>query len=372
MQVPSIRIIDNSFEPHGYISNYESLQFERRLWEIGNFTLQVNLQNQSAAELKEGRIIILGNNKAGFITGIDDVDGKKGTVRKATGQQLKGIVAQRITVPGQLADTQYYGYDRYPGAEDPDEPSESVIKYYISTHMVNPENAARQFPNLIIAPDQLRGLVMRWSSRFEGLDAVLKGIGEYSQMGYDILPDLSSDCFVFDVIPLRDRTAGSENPIVFSTAFGNVEDVRYSASIKNWANAGYVGGAGEDEDRLIQTVYEDDTPVTGWDRRETWLDCGNIDLVDDLLFEGKHKLKDKKKTEGISGTVLDTGPFVYLRDWDIGDLVTVQSKHLGVTADLQITGVKETYEKGKTELSVTFGDRPKTILDTIRKAEVIR
>ena len=372
MKTPAIRIIDQAFNYYGYISSYESLQFERRLWEIGSFDLRINLQKQSAAELKEGRILLLGAGKAGIITGVEDTESSAGISRKVTGQQLKSIVSQRITVPGQVADAQYYGYDRFPAASSPDAPAESVIKHYVDAHMVHPENAARVFPRLVIAADLLRGMAMRWSSRFEGLDAVFKGIGEYSGMGYDILPDSAANQFILDVIPPRDRTAGSATPIVFSSAFGNVSDIQYSASIKGWVNAGYAGGAGEDESRLIQTVYENDTAVSGWDRREAWFDCGSVDVIDDLIFEGKHKLSEKKRTESLNGAVLDTGPFVYGRDWDIGDTVTVQSKRLSVAVNLPVTGVRETYEKGNRGLSVTFGDRPKTILDSIRKTEVIR
>lgn len=372
MKAPPIKIMSSGFEYYGYLPHYESLQFERKLWEVGSFKLQVNLDKAGADQLLPGRILVLDEYHAGIIVSIEDQLSEKGLTRAASGVQLKGIAEQRITVPGQISDQKYFGYDRFPSPEEPDAPAETVLKHYAQNHMVSPEQESRRFPRLVVAADQGRGPAMRWSSRFEPLVDVFKGIGEYARTGYDILPDLSGEAFVFDAIPERIRTAGSDRPVIFSAEFGNLRDIKYSNSRKSWVNAGYLGGSGEEENRLIQTVYEEGLPVTGWERHEGWFDCGNVELPEELAYEGRHKMSQKKRTESIDGTVLDTGPFRYLEDWDIGDRVTVQGKQLGITADLQITGVRETYEPGKLSLDVTFGERPKNILDAVRKVEVVR
>jgi hypothetical protein len=372
MQAPDIKLISKNFTFLASLDSYTSLQWYRKLYEVGSIELHIPFGAPGAAKLLQMPIIFLDAQRAGIIQKVIPDESKDGLELVAYGVQLKGLAQRRITVPGQQAETQFYGYDRYPGLEDPDAAAESVIKHYANTHMIAPEDTNRAFPGLVLAADQGRGMTMRWQSRFEQLDTVLQEIGEWSGMGYDIYLDLDAQQYIFEVIPGAERTIDSDTPIIFSPEWGNIDNLRYTLDESNWRNAGYAGGAGEDEERLIQTVYEDDTIVAGFERREAWLDCGSIDIVDDLLYEGKYKLADKKRTESMTGDLIQAGPFKYREHWDLGDIVTLQSKKLGVSMDTRITEIKEAYEQGKQDISVTFGNRTKNIIDEIRKAEVVR
>lgn len=370
--MPDIRVMDFSFTFKALLDACSSVQWTRKLWEVGTFEIHIDQKQEGARELQRGRIIFLDTRRAGIIASYEVQESRKGAEVVAKGVELKGLTFRRLTVPGQVQDTQYFGYDRFPALDAPDAAVESVMKYYAGRHMVNPDDPHRAFPGLIIAPDMQRGELTRWQSRFEPLDSVFKEIGEMYGMGYEIRLDLENELFVFDVIPGVDHTSGSASPIIFASGWGNMANVKYSEDESKWANAGYAGGAGEDEARLIQTVYEDDEITAGFDRRETWLDCGSIELVDDLLYEGKYKLKDKALVKALTGDMLPAGPFQYLQDWDLGDMVTVQSQAAGVELDTQITEVKESYEQGRVDVKPTFGKRTKGLLDDIRRIGVVR
>lgn len=367
-----IRVIDPEFNPLDFISDYISFQFERKLFEVGSFELHLHPRPEDIDALKDGNIIFTDSRHAGIITDVQASCDKSGVKLIVKGKQLKGILSQRVTVPDKRENGAYFGYVRYPDKASPDVPSETIIKAYVDSQAVNPADENRKFPRLVLMPDLWRGVEMRWSSRFERLDETLKKIGEYSGMGYDILLDTAQERFLFDVIEKKDKTLGSDDPIVFSADFGNISDVKYKSDSKSLINAAYVGGAGEDEERFILTVFPSANAPTGFERRELWLDCGSIDTPDALIYEGQHKLADKKRSESVTAAVLDSGPFIYGQDWDLGDVVTVQSKRLGVELDSQITAVKETFEQKKTSVSVTFGSKSKTLLDEIRKTEAIR
>lgn len=367
-----LRIIDTEFVPLAHIAAASSVQWTRKLWEVGTFEIHTTLGVRGADHLQDGAIVFLDADRVGYIDDFVADENKKDVPIIAKGKELKDICRWRSTEPGRIADTQYYGYDRYPALADPDAPAESVIKHYADAHMVNPENMSRRFTGLVIAPDLLRGPAMRWSSRFEPLSAVYKGIGEQTGVGFTVRLDLEHELFVFDAIVGRDHTAGSDYPVIFSPEFGNLSGLKYSDDISNYYNTGYCGGAGEDEGRLIQVVYEDDIPRAGWDRREIWLDCGSVDMVGDLLYEGRYKLKDKARVRSLTGDVIPSGSFKYQRDWDLGDYVTIPFKQLGLETDVQITEVKESYEKGKFSAVPTFGKRNRNILDEIRKTGVVR
>jgi hypothetical protein len=67
------------------------------------------------------------------------------------------------------------------------------------------------------------------------------------------------------------------------------------------------------------------------------------------------------------------GPYVYQQHWDLGDFVTLKSEDFGVELDVQITEVKEIYERGKIKAVPTFGKRNRNIIyDEIRRIGAVR
>lgn len=368
--MPILRAMNTAFEPLGYLDSSASVVLNRKLYEIGTIEIHIDRSAIGANILTPGTIVFLDTRRAAIIDSYEKDKNKGNNLMVAQGKQLKDICRFRLTVPGQLEDTQFFGYDRYPSIDAPDAPAESVFKHYADRHMVNPDDPNRAYPRLVIAEDLLRGPAMRWQSRFETLSTIYKSIGEQTGMGYDVYLDIENKQFVFDVIPGVDRTSGSDHPVIFSTAWSNVSSLKYSEDASKYMNTGYCGGAGENEGRLIQTVYENDVPQSGFARRETWIDCGSTDSIDDLKYEGQYKLAENAYIKGLSGEVISAGPFKYLRDWDNGDIVTTQDEE--TEQDARITGVKEVYERGKVVITPTLGKRNKNVLDEIRKRGVVR
>ena len=232
MNAPELRLMTPNFELLGVIDNYESMQWTRKLYEIGDVEIHINLYKNSAALLTPGMIVFMDEARAGIIENVSIEEAKAGVTVVAKGKQLKSLVSRRITVPDTKAEDQFFGYDRFPDAtaQEADAPAESVIKHYAAAHLVNPEDKNRCIPQLLLSEDQSRGMDMRWQSRFEALSDVFKGIGEYSGMGYDITLDLAEKKFIFDVICGQNKTSVSEhtNPIVFSSVFGNISSSKYT------------------------------------------------------------------------------------------------------------------------------------------------
>lgn len=368
-----LRVMNLDFETLAYIDSCTSIQWTRKLWEVGSIEIHCSLGKKGADKLTEDKIVFLDAHRAGIIT-VPTMEKTK--MRKkimAKGRELKDLCRWRDTVPGQIDEAQYFGYDRFPAPSDPDAPIESVMKHLIDRHMVTPEDDNRLLTNIVIAPDQLRGTPGRWSSRFAPLTDVLKKIGEMYGVGYEMYLDLTNNKIVFETIHGNDHTASSSSPVVFATSWSNIATLKYGVDKSNYYNTAYLGGAGEDEGRLIQILYENDEVKTGYDRREAFLDCGSIDNIDDLKYEGKHKLKDYIIVKTLTGDVVPNGPFVYKQHWDLGDFVTLTSEDFGVTLDVQITEVKEIYERGKIRAVPTFGKRHRNIIyDEIRKIGAVR
>lgn len=66
--------------------------------------------------------------------------------------------------------------------------------------------------------------------------------------------------------------------------------------------------------------------------------------------------------------VISTARLLYGRDYDLGDMVTLQNKDWGITMDARITAVKEVYEAGRSpRIELTFGNDRPTLIDKIKQ-----
>lgn len=65
--------------------------------------------------------------------------------------------------------------------------------------------------------------------------------------------------------------------------------------------------------------------------------------------------------------LISTAGLQYEKDYDLGDIVTLQNKDWGVTLDTRITEVKEIYEPGGMKIELTFGNNRPTLIDKIKQ-----
>lgn len=358
MSAPSVRILDTDFNLLGEIDNYESLQLTRRFYRAGEFEMHIQIGKQHTDQLLKDRIIMVGNqpHKAGIIRYrqvTEDDQGIETLIIK--GPTLGGILDQRITMA--------VNYDRIKGS------AETILKHYVNNNLGNGTYAtgiyaARQIPFFNVAPDQGRGKETPWQTRFEQLDAVVQEIAEFCDIGWQVALDIPNKKGVFDVLPGRDLTT-SQNvhpPVIFSHEFDNIQSQDYVDNWLQYKNVGYAGGQGEDEDRLIQMVGSG----TGFDRRESFLDCSSAEDAIELTSMGEQSLAQQKRIQTFNGLILSTGSFVYERDWDLGDRVTLPQKKWGLTMDSRITEVKEIYEPAS-KLEIALGDEIPTITQFVKQ-----
>ena len=100
--------------------------------------------------------------------------------------------------------------------------------------------------------------------------------------------------------------------------------------------------------------------ASGFDRHEMFVDCGDLSAAEShtavSMSDEVHKeLKEAAKIDSFSGTVVAAGPFCYLRDFNLGDIVTVEMSDFGMEADMPITEVEEVYEPQSITITPTFG-----------------
>jgi hypothetical protein len=409
----------------GELPLFSSLQYNRSFWGIGDFELHTHPDAPCAAFLQQGAVLFPPDAPHKAMV-IEDMSVKADDLT-VKGVQLKGWARQRLCVPplslpevlwqytagnwveiidqaairAALAGTVYQGYD-YP--ESPTEgmyyldisgiapemggvrldlggaqirnqyqnfgwdsyigPAESALKTFALHNMIAPEDPGRAFPGLVCAPDQGRGIELPWRARFDKLDEFLSTIGETTGMGWDIRPNFSTHEFVFEVYPGRNLSAPPTLAVI-SPEMGNASGVELSRTLSGSANVAYVGGTGEDENRMILSVGSEDE---GFSRRETWIDGGSLDDPIMINLLGNNRLKDMVPGTTLKAPTIDSGACRYERDWDLGDQVSV--KGLGAAMAARVINVKEVYEADKPrEIEVTFGSAPVTLGRLIRRMQ---
>lgn len=183
-------------------------------------------------------------------------------------------------------------------------------------------------------------------------------------LGWDIVLNLAQKCAFFNVYEGKDRTINQTErpPMIFSDKKRNLSTSKILEQNSAWKNTAYVLGKGELEDRPLVIVKQGE--YSGINRREVLLDKNSVETAD-LSGEGKKELDGYKQVKSIEGTVYQIPNMEYEKDWDLGDIVTIETE--GYTEDKRITGIKEVYERNKTEIEVTFGDKTPGLAEQLQK-----
>ncbi|WP_397537884.1 siphovirus ReqiPepy6 Gp37-like family protein [Rummeliibacillus pycnus] len=382
----SLRIIDLEFNLIDELTKYESLQLTRKHHEIGDVELKINRYMRGASELIKDRIIFPHNqlHKVYQIKHREielDENGKETENWIIKAKPLKAWLTQRLILP--------------PDGKSNDvinDSAETVMKHYVNVCAVNTVDAKRKIPNLVIAPDQKRGDTINRSARFDVLSDEMTTISQQSGLGWNISVDLKNKQFVFDVVEGVNRVAIQRDnpPVIFSPEFNSLKSMGYTESYLDYKNMAYVAGQGEGVERRIITIGDTET---GLDRYELFVDARDVeevtqedgtdesgmsttvdvprptaDIEADLRDRGNEKLDEYKQEIYMEGQILTKSPFVYERDWDLGDITTQKNKDWGITMDARITEVKEIYEESGMRIEVVFDkDKPDFISILKRK-----
>lgn len=165
----------------------------------------------------------------------------------------------------------------------------------------------------------------------------------------------------FNVWRGEDRTEGSDFPVIFSTAFGNLKEpdvVLIDTDVKNWA---VVAGKADQQD-----VYEVVDLSNGAPQKRIFIsatgveyDANNMTLAQykqNLHDYGVQELKNSySKKLNVEFDVL-TDSYEYLEDFDLGDKCTVMIPELNLELSARIISIHEVGSKGDYKISIEFGD----------------
>lgn len=372
--IKPVRILTLELSLIGEVDNYSSLIFDTSWHGIGEFELKINKYIQYADELQKDRIILIGNDhRKVYVIKYRQIEldesGKSTENWIVRGLELKSIITERLTIPPPGK-----AHDKVTGSY------ETVMKHYVNTCLVNPLDVKRKLDMLTIAPDLQRGQQLSYSSRLKMLAEEMSTLSLDSGLGWTIYLDLTNKKWVFDVQEGVNRTRGQNvnSPVIFSPEFNSLKSLSYTQSDLNYKNIAVVAGQGEGVERRIIEVGEDGK--TGYWRREIFIDARDISETNDdgeplpeqkviaaLQARGQQQLNELLQEEYLEGQLLNQSSFIYEKDFNNGDIATIQNLNWGVTLDARITSVREAYENNTHVIEGTFGNNKPTLIQKIKQ-----
>lgn len=356
-----IYVLTPDFELAGIIDEYISIIWRPSYAEIGDFEIYLGANNKAIELLQKNRYVVRSSDisedgdiitykKVMIIKNIQlNTDVENGDFLTVTGRELKFLLHQRI-VWGQTIltnDTVEYG-----------------IRRLIGSNAVHPVEPARIIPNMQFAePVGFADKIEKQISNVPLDEAVIEICNTHGY-GWDIY--ITNNMLTVSIYKGVDRSYDQSecSYVVFSDEFENLYNTSYELNSEEYANMTLVGGEGEGLNRTYAYVNNE---LSGLERYETFTDARDIsqnlgseeDAISNeeylLLLEerGKDNLSTMTMTEGFSGEVLSDVSFKYGVDFNLGDIVTVISKH-GISKNVRVLSAIESEDESGTKLVPQF------------------
>ena len=373
-------VLDKNLDLLGVIDNFETLIWTRKYTEPGKFQLNLPATEDNISLMKDENIIYKKDDvEGGIIKHIEySVSDKGDKSLEVYGELTTGYLSRRIN----------WGIVNYSGRVD------LLMQKIVTDNCISPSNSNRVIPLLEIVDTNYTDTISKQDS-YSNLTDLLTDIASTNDFGYRVRINTKegSRYLGFEVYKGIDRSVNQSDisPTIFSLDMENILTENYVEDSSNYKNVTLIAGAGEGSERKTTTInnnsnglnryelYVDARDIENTKQEETTDDEGNTTTTDTeipwseyeplLLQRGNEKLAECKKIETFEGTINTNANNVYKVDYDIGDIVTIVDKDLGIKLDTRITEIEETYEKGKVEIVPTFGNNIPTLLTKLKQLE---
>lgn len=339
-------ILNKSFANVALVDNFESIIWTERYKEAGDFELLVPASSDTLVYAVHG--YYLWNKKSDRLMVIEQTeittDVENGPHLKITGRSLESILDRRIiwhqiTLDGKI---------------------QNVVKTLITDQIINPTLAARQISNFVFIETDDSYIdsceIEQVQYLGDNLYDVVCDILATFNVGFKLIYNFELSRFEFSMYHGVDRSYNQDvNPwVVFSPEFDNIISSDYIENSAQYKNVCLV--AGEDKENTVRKfVYVDDqSTVTGLERREmfadgssknqsydedesttTLTDAQYIEVLKEFGLETLN-LTENKRGETFDGEMNTTRGFEYGVDFFIGDIVQMENEY-GLGAPTRVT-----------------------------------
>ncbi len=217
-----------------------------------------------------------------------------------------------------------------------------------------------------------------WNTGYMG-DAVVSIAKMYTAgkfpIGWNIyIPD-TWNAFHMDTYQAKDKTINQTilPPVVFSEEYGNIKEANYTYSIKDWRNVAYMQWTSGTTPTNTATTNAPAGTTKNWNRKEIIINSSKKTTTE-VQNEGRSELNKRPHVESFTAEIINNENTMttYGDHWNIGDIVTIQSRSLKlnqiISVDAQITQIEEIYANGEYSINATFGEGKLSFVQLIKNA----
>lgn len=342
-QKPNLKVYEyknGAFSLIAIIDDYADCSFENNLFQAGQFTITINYNIANASVFRRGLFVSFGaTNEFGEILKVSDSIGEEGAgsqIRTITGYDARYLLKRRV-----IKNLNQGGFWQMTAK------GELCLRNLIKDQCGSGAEVKRQLPivNTIPADADAIGKDYSVSESFTNLYDVCVTIAIQSEIGWKI--DFDGTDLTLDVYGATDKST----TVKFDTSFESLANGEFGDSSESYANAIYIGGKGQNEER---DIYEgEDGSPESLERFEAWDSQTSLTTEDEYEAEALSMLNQYGQTISLSGNGLARCPYIYKEDYNVGDIITVAFS--GHSAKVQILSITEHWEWGTYDLQFQFG-----------------
>lgn len=361
----------------GVIDNTKSIIWECEYYGAGTFEVYAPMTDNNKQLLQEGNYITRRDDvNVAIIESINYTNSvQDGAMIIAAGRMAKSVLDRRIV------------YSLKGNANAPTRISGNVataVQNVVKNHAGSGASTARNMgivlgstggitKTITTADGNPTSRQTSYGGLLEWTDSVLQEYGCGAYIGINSSSQLAYICFEG-----QDRSVGNtagNTPLIFSQDFDNLISTNYIKNTATEKNTALVGGEGEGMDRFC--VLIEDSSLTAWERRETFVDASSqsrqytVDGSEEeqtytaeeysamLTAQGRADLVQMTAEETFTGELnLIYSPYKYGHDKDfwLGDIITVQDNALGLYMNVRVLKATEVQDDNGYSIAVEYGN----------------
>lgn len=338
-------IYNTSIELLGIIDSFQSCIWHRCFTQSGDFEIIVPMtsQHQQLCQVQHW-ITKEQSNEFGIIEGIEYQQSEEGQWIKCTGRLGSSLLSSRIIFE-QLTVSNTV---------------ENVMRSLVSACCIEPQDPKRSIPNLQLGP--LLGLTpsVTMQVTYRNLSQTLNQLTMTHAIGWDIHLDPMEKKLNFICYQPVDRSGHqtSVSKVVFSEDYENLRSTRYQRNQRFTSNLALVGGQGDGEERILVQVGDEE----GLARKEVFVNAkdqrweeelSEQEYIEVLIQKGWQALQPE--IECFESEVDVQGAFQARRDFDLGDIVSIEMPRWNKQLHVQVSEITEVMDELGARVIPVFG-----------------
>lgn len=350
------RVLDEDFVQIHVLDVFDSAIWTDRFFEAGDFKIKLSMTAENYKHVLVGRYVW--NSMSDRIMMIEKIviesSSDEGSMMTVSGRSLEYLMFRRIIWGQRRHKTNLH----------------DTIKTMIMENMVAPSDGARKMSWLTFEdnPDpRLAKIQVDVQHTGDNLYTAVTELLEKHHVGIAFLYDGPGQIRIRLESGVDRSYAQNTNPfVVFSPRFDNLISGRFASDISTMKTVALVGGPGEGNERIYETVSSG--PTVGWNRREVFVNATSVRDKDEnnnpipestvranLREEGSTKLglSENQHLIEFDGETAEHTMYTYGVDYRIGDVVQIQDSN-GFNIPTRLIEFIQSHDRSEVKFYPTF------------------